>query len=132
MNILFVCNGNVARSQEAEVFFNDLSEDDIAYSCGINVKIGKPIDPLVTEVMKESDYSMKSAVRKFIDKEMIDKADIIVSFKPENELPEVLKGSGKLRYWQVDDPQHQDIEFHRRVRDEVKSKVTSLISELDG
>ena len=49
MNVLFVCNGNVARSQEAEIFFNTLKEKDdtIARSGGINVKLGKSIDPLV-------------------------------------------------------------------------------------
>ncbi len=132
MKVLFVCNGNVARSQEAEAFFNDMSEDNIAASCGINVKVGKPIDPLVVEVMTEADYEMKKAVRKLINKEMVDNADLIVSFKPENELPEFLQNSVKIRFWQVNDPQHQDIGFHRRVRDEIKEKVISLISELEG
>jgi len=132
MNVLFICNGNVARSQEAEAFFNDLSDDDIATSAGINVKVGKPIDPLVIEVMEEDGYSLKNAERKFWDEAMIAKAGLIVSFKPENELPAELRESGKIRYWKVDDPQHQPIEFHRQVRDEIKAKVKELISELDG
>lgn len=132
MNVLFVCNGNVARSQEAEAFFNDMSEDDIAISAGINVKVGNPIDPLVIEVMKEDGYSLKTAKRKFWDESMIAEAGLIVSFKPASEIPDELKNSGKIRYWQVEDPQHQPIEFHRKVRDEIKSKVTELVSELDG
>lgn len=132
MNVLFICNGNVARSQEAEAFFNDLSEYDIATSAGINVKVGKPIDSLVIQVMKEEDYSMKRAVRKLWNEAMIQKAGVIVSFKPANELPKELRDSGKIRYWHVEDPQHQNIEFHREVRDQVRDQVLELISELDG
>lgn len=131
MNVLFVCNGNVARSQEAEAFFNDLSEDDIATSAGINVKVGKPIDPLVIQAMEEEGYSLNKAERKFWNEAMIAKSGLIVSFKPENELPPELRESGKIRYWQVEDPQHQPIEFHRKIRDEVKSKVMALVAELD-
>jgi arsenate reductase len=132
MNVLFVCNGNVARSQEAEAFFNDLSEDDIAASAGVNVKVGKPIDPLVVQVMKEEGFNLKYATRKFWDEEMVAKAGLIISFKPADELPPELKDSGNIRYWKVEDPQHQPIEFHRKIRDEVRSRVTDLISELDG
>lgn len=132
MNVLFICNGNVARSQEAEAFFNDLSENDIATSAGINVKVGKLIDPLVAEVMKEADYGLKNAKRKIWNVDMIENAELIISFKPEDELPPELRDSGKIRYWQVEDPQHQTIEFHRKIRDEIRSKVEALISELDG
>ncbi|HEX8389922.1 MAG TPA: low molecular weight phosphatase family protein [Candidatus Saccharimonadales bacterium] len=132
MNILFICNANVARSQEAEAFLNDLSEDDIATSAGINVKVGKPIDPLVIEVMKEADFSLKNAKRKLWTEDMIANAGLIVSFKPENELPVELRNSEKIRYWHVEDPQHQPIEFHRKIRDEVRTKVSELVSELDG
>lgn len=132
MKVLFICNGNVARSQEAEAFFNDLSEYDIATSAGVKVKVGKPIDPLVIQVMDEAGYSLKQAKRKLWNEEMIAKAGLIVSCKPENELPPKLRDSGKIRYWLVEDPQHQPIEFHRKIRDEVKSKVAALVSELDG
>lgn len=132
MNILFVCNGNVARSQEAELFFNIMKHDEksFATSGGINVKLGKPIDPLVIEVMSEIDYDASKAVRKFVDESMANSADIIISFKPADELPGFLKNHPSIRYWNVTDPQAQAIEFHRQVRNEVKEKVISLIKEL--
>lgn len=132
MNILFVCNGNVARSQEAEIFFNTLKHDSgsIATSGGINVKLGKPIDPLVIETMKELGYDISNATRKFADEAMASTADLVVSFKSADELPEFLKNHANIRYWNVADPQAQPIEFHRKVRDEVKEKVINLVKEL--
>lgn len=90
MKILFVCNGNVARSLEAELLFNALKADSqsLAISGGVNVKICKPIDPLVVEVMNEFGYDISNAHRKFVDKYMAKSADLVVSFKPKHELPE--------------------------------------------
>lgn len=132
MKILFVCNGNVARSQEAELFFNALKHDNnsLASSGGVNVKLGKLIDPLVVEVMDEIGYDISGAVRKFADGKMAQDADIVVSFKPEDELPDFIRNHPNVRYWKVADPQAQPIEFHREVRDAVQQKVTDLIEQL--
>lgn len=132
MNVLFVCNGNVARSQEAELFFNTLKHDkeSLATSGGINVKLGKPIDPLVIEVMSEVDYDITEASRKFTTEDMANTADVVVSFKPADELPDFLKNHANIRYWNVTDPQAHPIEFHRQVRDEVREKVVDLIERL--
>jgi len=131
MKILFICDGNVARSQEAELFVNELSNGGHqATSAGVNPKIGKPIDPNVVEVMKEIGYSMNTSVRKGIDEAVVDKVNMIVSFKPEEELPEFVRRKDNLSYWNVADPARQSIEFHRKVRDLVKAKVESLLEEI--
>lgn len=128
MHHLFVCNGNVARSQEAEYFFNDLSEDDIAKSAGVNAKIAKPLDPAVLEVMREVDHGMPGARRKLITEEMTDWADKIVSFKPLDELPDyVQKRKDDIEFWDVPDPQHQPLEFHRSVRDDILGRIENLL-----
>jgi arsenate reductase (thioredoxin) len=131
MNVLFVCNGNVARSQEAELFFNTLKHDEnsFATSGGINVKLGKPIDPLVIEAMIEIGYDITEATRKFTTEDMANAADLVVSFKPADELPDFLRNHANIQYWNVDDPQAQPIEFHRQIRDEIKIKVEKLIVE---
>ena len=132
MNILFLCNGNVARSQEAELFFNNLSVDKSthAMSAGLNVKIGKPIDPLVVEVMKESGYDMGNAERKLLIESMVDTADLIVSFKSKDELPDYVHDRDNVQFWDIPDPQQQSIEFHRKTRDQIHSKVVSLLRDL--
>lgn len=131
MNYLFICNGNVARSQEAEVFFNAnrTNEADTAQSAGINVKIGKSIDPLVVEVMNEVGFDLSHAERKFVNEEMVESADKIVSFKSIEELPDYLQAREDIELWEVPDPQHQSIEFHRTVRDDIAARVLALVSK---
>lgn len=131
MRILFICDGNVARSQEAELFVNTLSKGrHHAISAGVNPKIGKPIDPNVVEVMKEMGYDMSASFRKEINEAVAGEADMIVSFKSAEELPEFVRSKNNVRYWKVADPARQPIEFHRKVRDLVRSKVEALLAEI--
>jgi protein-tyrosine-phosphatase len=130
MNVLFICNGNVARSQEAAIFFNDASKLNYAQSAGINVKEGKPIDPLVVSVMHELGYSMQDCYRKYADDKLAEEANLIVSFKPYNELPPSMQNHINVRYWEVADPQHRPIDFHREVRDNIQLKVNELVNEI--
>ncbi len=132
MNVLFICNGNVARSQEAAIFFNTKSRQSHAQSAGINVKIGKPLDPLVVLVMGEIGYSTDGAVRKIADIALLAAADLVISFKPHDELPETVQQHPNIHYWHVPDPQHQTIEFHRQVRDAIQSNVGKLVAELES
>ena len=131
MKILFICDGNVARSQEAEIFLNVLSHGKhVARSAGVNPKLNKPIDPVVTQVMQELGYSMDTNIRKLIDKNIVADSDIVISFKPANELPDFVQHHQNIQYWEVPDPARQSVQFHRYVRDLVKSRVESLLAEI--
>lgn len=131
MNYLFICNGNVARSQEAEAFFTaKKAESDTAQSAGINVKVGKPINPLVIEVMKEIGFDLSHAERKFVNEDMVHNADKIISFKPIAELPDYLQSRTEdIELWEVPDPQAQPIEFHRKIRDDIAGRVLALVTQ---
>lgn len=72
---------------------------------------------------------METSIRKPIDKAVADNADMIVSFKPAQELPEFVR-QRSVHYWNVADPARQSIAFHRKTRDLVKSNVESLLAEI--
>lgn len=131
MNVLFICNGNVARSQEAALFFNATSTIHHAKSSGVNVTIGKPMDPFVATVMDELGHSITGMFRKLTDQTLLDEADLVISFKPYDELPDIAQHHPNIRYWNIPDPRQQSIEFHREVRDNVKRKVDQLVAELE-
>jgi len=131
MNVLFICNGNVARSQEAEAYFNTMVNDPRmhAYSAGVNVKEGKPIDPLVVQAMREDGIVFDNAKRKPLTEKLSNTADLIISFKPADELPEYTRKLN-VRYWNVEDPQDHDLNYHRMIRDKVRLLVRQLIDEI--
>ena len=121
MRILFICRGNVARSQEAAAYYNQLAGTDVAVSAGIEAVVGKPIHPLVIQVMAEDGIDMASAFRKPLLALPIAAADHIVSFVPLTELPD--SAQAKAVYWDVVDPRGTDLQNHRHTRDVVKHLV---------
>jgi protein-tyrosine-phosphatase len=128
--VLFVCNGNVARSQEAEAFFTALaSGPHHAMSAGVDVAEGKPLDPMVLAVMRELGYQMTGTVRKVVTAPMVVAADLVVSFKPRSELPDFVSTANDVRHWPVEDPRGKSLDFHRAVRDQI-SLTEELAAEL--
>ena len=133
VNALFICNGNVARSQEASIFFNDLTgPSHQSSSAGVNANKLGGMDPPVEYVLAELGYLMTESYRKGIAQEQVASSDIIVSFKPPEELPELVRQHPNVRYWEVADPKGQSLEFHRGVRDQILMLTTGLISELSA
>lgn len=131
MNVLFICNGNVARSQEAALYFDILkvNPDDIATSAGINPIPGKPIDPYVVETLAEDGLSMNGCYRKQLTPEMVAVVDHVISFVEIEKLPDFARIHSGISFWDVPDPRHQNADFHRQVRDAIKKRVKELLAE---
>ena len=112
MNILFLCRGNVFRSQLAEYFFKELTKKHNVQSAGIDFK--KKYDMPLKELYQKYSQTRKIVERyslkltnqrpKKITKEMIEKADKIIAIL-ENEkcIPKYLKNNKKLIFWKVED-----------------------------
>jgi arsenate reductase (thioredoxin) len=136
MKILFICNLNVNRSQMAEAFFNHFSKKHQSKSAGTKVheKDGEPIknvSVMVTETMNELGYDLSNKVRSQVTKQMVDDADMVISFADKSTLPEFVVDSPKLEIWQVPGPEGKDYEFHKKVRDQIRGMVNKLVQEIE-
>lgn len=140
--VLFVCRGNVGRSQMAEALFNTLSKGkDVAISAGTRVvregsnKEGQKLkyksgaeEAIVA--LQEIGIDASENVRNQLTPEMLAEADkVIVMAQPET-IPEYLAKSNKAIYWNVPDPHGQSLEFTRKVRNQLQDLVGELIKEL--
>lgn len=43
--------------------------------------------------------------------------------------PDFLLESGKVTYWEIEDPHYKSTEEVRKIRDQIKAKVLSIISK---
>jgi protein-tyrosine-phosphatase len=128
MKVLFVCSGNVARSQEAAAFYNKYTKSSDAESAGTNAIIGKAIHPLVQQAMEEAGFDMAGTFRKALSLELIEKADIIVSFVPLDTIPAGNLEGKTVLYWDVSDPRGGSIDVQRQTRDTIQRYVEKLVA----
>lgn len=138
MKILFVCKGNVGRSQMAKAFFNHLSDgDSFAESCGTNVfafegqKIcniendGVEID---IQCMQELGFDISQYKRQHITEKLCANADKIIVMAEKSTWPNFLKNSNKVEFWNINNPKGQSLKDIRSIRDTIKTAVELLLA----
>jgi len=128
--ILFICAGNVARSQMAEAFYNKFTDSTNATSAGVldftPKKYAHPI-PEVIEVMKEEGIDVSQKKVKLVTPEMVLSADKVFILCPEEKVPDFVLKSSAITRWEIKDPFDSSTANFRIVRDQIKQKVRDLI-----
>ena len=86
------------------------------------------INPIAIEVMAEEGIDIANNVPKVLTNDAVQASDVVITMGCGDACPFY---SGK-RYedWVLEDPAGKDLETVRKIRDEIKSKVQSLIKEL--
>ena len=135
MNVLFICRGNVGRSQMAEAFFNRMSEKNHAFSAGTRAlkHEGRRLSEFAGNVVKcmaALGYDLSDKHPKQLTREMAERADMVVSMTDKKDLPGYARNSPKLVLWDVEDAKGRSYEFHCRIRDRVKGLVEKLVEDI--
>lgn len=129
MKVLFVCQGNVARSQMAEAYYNFFTKTKDAFSAGVSKnapeKYMHPVKEVV-EAMNEDGIDVSRNKVKTLTKEMVAFADKIFVLCERELCPAFLADSQKVTFWEVEDPYNTPLEDFIKTRDLIKSKVYPL------
>jgi len=130
--ILFVCGENASRSQMAEAFFNLYAKKKelnwLAESAG--TMPAKKINTDVMKAMAKIGLDLSDARTKIFEIKKIDEYAKIVSFGciVKRVLPNIIQP--KIDEWHIIDPHGKTLVEIRKIRDEIKNRVISLIEEL--
>jgi arsenate reductase (thioredoxin) len=143
MKILFVCRGNVGRSQIAEALLIKLVGDThVVISAGTSVRDkegnsrqGEKLKDRegaanIVTVMAEMGIDVKDKQRDQLSESMVEQADIIISMAEKESMPEYLFMSTKVKYWEFPDPKGAGLDEVREMRDSILKKVEELALEL--
>ena len=143
MKILFVCRGNMFRSQVAEAVFNHIKDGGVEVkSCGTWVEKEGLTDKRLKdfdgqneemnltnliEVMKEKGIDISENVCKPITPELVDWADKIISMAEVDESPDYLLKSQWVTFWKVENPDSFTKEFARELIEQIEKLVSTQL-----
>lgn len=124
---LFVCVHNAGRSQMAAGYMRHLSQGKVeVLSAGSAPK--DSVNPVAVQVMAEEGIDIANQQPKVLTTEAVQESDAVITMGCGDVCP-VYPGK-RYEDWILEDPAGKDIETVRRIRDEIKAKVVSLLSEL--
>ena len=125
--VLFVCVHNAGRSQMAAGLVALRSGGRIhVRSAGSDP--GEEINPAVIEAMDELGVDLGEEFPKPLTDEVVRAADVVITMGCGDACP-IYPGK-RYEDWVLDDPEGQDLETVRRIRNELDAKVQQLIDEL--
>ena len=126
--VLFVCVHNAGRSQMAAGFMQSLGKDKVnVLSAGSMPK--DQINPVAVEVMKEVGIDISNNQPKILTTESVKESDVVITMGCGDKCP-IFPGK-RYEDWQLEDPAGKDLETVRKIRDEIKSRIESLLSEIN-
>ena len=125
--ILFVCVHNAGRSQMAAGFMEHLGKGRVeVLSAGSAPK--ESINPVAVTAMLEKGIDIAHRKPKVLTNESVQASDVVITMGCGDACP--FYPGKRYEDWQLEDPAGQDIEFVRRVRDEIEGRVKDLLNEI--
>lgn len=126
-SVLFVCVHNAGRSQMAAGFMEYLSNGGIeVLSAGSAPK--DVLNPVAVAAMAEIGIDIADNKPKVLTVDAVQASDVVITMGCGDTCPYF---PGK-RYedWVLDDPAGKGIEEVRKIRDQIKARVATLVNEL--
>ncbi|MCX6528834.1 MAG: arsenate reductase ArsC [Actinobacteria bacterium] len=124
--ILFLCVHNAGRSQMAAAFTRSMASANVVVLSGGSAPANS-VNPMALAAMEEVGISLAHEQPKKWTMEMLHEVDVVISMGCGDDCP-ILPGKERLD-WEITDPAGQDLDFVRRVRDEIRLRIEAFLRE---
>jgi arsenate reductase (thioredoxin) len=125
--VLFVCVHNAGRSQMAAGLVKLRSHGRIHVRSAGSTPAGE-VNPAAVEALEEIGVDMSEEFPKPLTDEVVRAADVVITMGCGDACP-IYPGK-RYEDWELDDPEGQDLETVRRIRDDIDQRVQKLVGEL--
>jgi arsenate reductase len=127
--VIFACVHNAGRSQMAAAFFNQLVDRTRAEAVSAGTQPGDRVHPVVVDVMNEVGINLSGNKPQRLTDALASDARLLVTMGCGDECPFV--AGLKVEDWPLQDPNDQPLEVVRQIRDDIKRRVTALVTSHD-
>ncbi len=125
--VLFVCVHNAGRSQMAAGWLTHLAGDRIQVRSAGSAPADR-INPVAVEAMREVGIDITSEQPKILTTNAVQVADVVITMGCGDTCP-IFPGK-RYEDWELTDPDGQGIDVIRQVRDEIRTRIETLITDL--
>ena len=126
-SVLFVCVHNAGRSQMAAAYLTHLSGGRVEVRSAGSAPADS-INPAVRDAMLEDGIDISAAKPTLLTADAVQSSDVVVTMGCGDACP--FYPGRRYLDWQLDDPAGRGVDEVRPIRDEIRSRVASLLVEL--
>jgi len=125
--VLFVCIHNAGRSQMAAGWLSSLGGGRVEVLSAGSAPADR-INPVAVQAMAEVGIDVAAEQPKILTVDAVRESDVVITMGCGDTCP-IFPGK-RYEDWVLEDPAGQGIETVRRVRDEIRDRVETLLAEL--
>jgi arsenate reductase (thioredoxin) len=125
--VLFVCIHNAGRSQMAAGFLRHLGDDRVVVRSA-GSEPGEAVNTAAVAAMAELGIDISDQTPKKLTVEAVEASDVVITMGCGDACP-VFPGTS-YRDWALPDPAGKGIDAVRPIRDEIRTRVEALLTEL--
>ena len=125
--VLFVCVHNAGRSQMAAGWLSSLGAGRVEVLSAGSAPADR-INPVAVQAMAEVGIDVAAEQPKILTVDAVRESDVVITMGCGDTCP-IFPGK-RYEDWVLEDPAGQGIETVRRVRDEIRDRVETLLAEL--
>jgi protein-tyrosine-phosphatase len=125
--VLFVCVHNAGRSQMAAGYLAALARGAIEVRSAGSIP-GDQVNPVAIQAMAEEGIDISTQTPKILTTESVQASDVVITMGCGDACP-IFPGK-RYEDWELEDPAGKGIDTVRRVRDDIRGRVQTLIGEL--
>ncbi|MGD9482782.1 arsenate reductase ArsC [Streptomyces sp. TRM70308] len=126
-SVLFVCVHNAGRSQMAAAWLTHLAGDRVEVRSAGSAPADE-VNPAAVEAMREVGIDLSAEVPKVLTVDAVRASDVVITMGCGDTCP-VFPGKRYLD-WKLDDPAGQGVDAVRPIRDEIRTRVEDLITDI--
>jgi arsenate reductase len=107
-------------------FFNALADASRAQALSAGTKPAAAVHARVLEAMREVGIDLSAATPTLLTAELVARSERVVTMGCGEDCPYV--PGARFEDWPLEDPKGQSIEQVRKIRDEIRSRVETLLA----